>query len=68
MPEGVGMERGMHVHYALVICNHASPTLGGGRGIAMEMSSVFTFALSPLCGGNTRDLCNIGKKGSAMKT
>ena len=53
--------------YALVICNHA-PTPGRGRGIAVEMSGVFTFALSPQCGGNTRDLHYIGKKDSAMKT
>ena len=54
--------------YALVICNHGPPTPGEGRGIAVEMSGVFTFALSPQCGGNTRDLCYIGKKGGAMKT
>ena len=48
------------VTYALVICNH-SPTPGGGRGVAVEISSVFTFALSPQCGGNTRDLCYIEK-------
>ena len=53
---------------ALVICNHGPPTPGEGRGIAVEMSGVFTFALSPQCGGNTRDLCYIGKKGGAMKT
>ena len=53
---------------ALVICNHSPPTPGAGRGIAVEMSGVFTFALSPQCGGNTRDLCYIGKKGGAMKT
>ena len=53
---------------ALVICNHGPPTPGGGRGIAVEMSGVFTFALSPQCGGNTGDLCYIGKKGGAMKT
>ena len=53
---------------ALVICNHGPPTPGAGRGIAVEMSGVFTFALSPQCGGNTRDLCYIGKKGGAMKT
>ena len=35
---------------------------------AVEMSIVFTFALSLQCGGNTRDLCYIGKKGSTMKT
>ena len=62
----------MHIHThinALVICNHAPPpTPGEGRGIAVEMSGVFTFALSPQCGGNTRDLCYIGKKGGAMKT
>ena len=46
--------------YALVICNHGPPTPGEGRGIAVEMSGVFTFALSPQCGGNTRDLCYIG--------
>ena len=57
-----------HGSYALVICNHGPPTPGGGRGIAVEMSGVFTFALSPQCGGNTRDLCYIGKKGGAMKT
>ena len=34
----------------------------------MEMCCVFTFALSQQCVGNTRDLCHIGKKGSAMKT
>ena len=28
----------------------------------MEISGVFTFVLSPQCGGNTRDLCYIGKK------
>ena len=28
--------------YALVICNHGPPTPGGGRGIAVEMSGVFT--------------------------
>ena len=55
-------------YYALVICNHGPPTPGAGRGIAVEMSGVFTFALSPQCGGNTRDLCYIGKKGGAMKT
>ena len=54
--------------YALVICNHGPPTPGAGRGIAVEMSGVFTFALSPQCGGNTRDLCYIGKNGGAMKT
>ena len=54
--------------YALVICNHGPPTPGAGRGIAVEMSGVFTFALSPQCGGNTRDLCYIGKKGGVMKT
>ena len=54
--------------YALVICNHGPPHPGAGRGIAVEMSGVFTFALSPQCGGNTRDLCYIGKKGGAMKT
>ena len=53
---------------ALVICNHGPPTPGAGRGIAVEMSGVFTFALSPQCGGNTRDLCYIGKNGGAMKT
>ena len=53
---------------ALVICNHGPPTPGEGRGIAVEMSGVFTFALSPQRGGNTRDLCYIGKKGGAMKT
>ena len=53
---------------ALVICNHGPPTPGAGLGIAVEMSGVFTFALSPQCGGNTRDLCYIGKKGGAMKT
>ena len=53
---------------ALVICNHGPPTPGAGRGIAVEMSGVFTFALSPQCGGNTRDLYYIGKKGGAMKT
>ena len=47
---------------ALVICNHGPPTPGAGRGIAVEMSGVFTFELSPQCGGNTRDLCYIGKK------
>ena len=52
----------------ITICNHGPPTPGAGRGIAVEMSSVFTFALSPQCGGNTRDLCYIGKKGGAMKT
>ena len=41
--------------YALVICNHGPPTPGEGRGIAGEMSGVFTFELSPQCGGNTRD-------------
>ena len=56
------------VCYALVICNHGPPTPGAGRGIAVEMSGVFTFALSPQCGGNTRDLCYIGKNGGAMKT
>ena len=56
------------IYYALVICNHGPPTPGAGRGIAVEMSGVFTFALSPQCGGNTRDLCYIGKKGGAMKT
>ena len=54
--------------YALVICNHGPPTPGAGRAIAVEMSDVFTFALSPQCRGNTRDLCYIGKKGGAMKT
>ena len=54
--------------YALVIFNHGPPTPGAGRGIAVKMSGVFTFALSPQCGGNTRDLCYIGKKGGAMKT
>ena len=54
--------------YALVICNHGPPTPGAGRGIAGEMSGVFTFVLSPQCGGNTRDSCYIGKKGGAMKT
>ena len=49
-------------NYALVICNHGPPTPGAGRGIAVEMSGVFTFALSPQCGGNTRDLCYIGKQ------
>ena len=44
---------------------------GGGAvgvkgGIAVEMSSIFTFALSGQCGGNTRDLCYIGKKGSVI--
>ena len=53
---------------ALVICNHGPPTPGAGRGIAVEMSGVFTFALSLQCGGNTRDLCYIGKNGGAMKT
>ena len=53
---------------ALVICNHGPPTPGEGRGIAVEISSVFTFALSQQCGGNTRDLCYIGKKRLAMKT
>ena len=53
---------------ALVICNHGPPTPGEGQGIAVEMSGVFTFALSPQCGGNTGDLCYIGKKGGAMKT
>ena len=57
-----------HLCNALVICNHGPPTPGAGRGIAVEMSGVFTFALSPQCGGNTRDLCYIGKKGGAMKT
>ena len=57
-----------HGDYALVICNHGPPTPGAGRGIAVEISGVFTFALSPQCGGNTRDLCYIGKKGGAMKT
>ena len=57
-----------NIVYALVICNHGPPTPGEGRGIAVEMSGVFTFALSPQCGGNTRDLCYIGKKGGAMKT
>ena len=50
------------IGYALVICNHGPPLPGEGRGIAVEMSGVFTFALSPQCGGNTRDLCYIGKK------
>ena len=54
--------------YALVICNHGPPTPGAGQGIAVEMSGVFTFELSPQCGGNTRDLCYISKKGGAMKT
>ena len=54
--------------YALVICNHGPPTPGAGPGIAVEMSGVFTFALSPQCGGKTRDLCYIGKNGGAMKT
>ena len=58
----------MIVTNALVICNHGPPTPGAGRGIDVEMSGVFTFALSPQCGGNTRDLCYIGKKGGAMKT
>ena len=57
-----------NITYALVICNHGPPTPGAGRGIAVEMSGVFTFALSPQCGGNTRDLCYIGKNGGAMKT
>ena len=52
----------LYSSYALVICNHAPPTPGAGLGIAVEMSGVFTFALSPQCGGNTRDLCYIGKK------
>ena len=39
----------------LVICNHGSSTPGGGREIAVEMSSAFTFALCPQCGQNTRD-------------
>ena len=52
---------------ALVICNHGPPTPGAGRGIAVEMSGVFTFALSPQCRGNTRNLCYIGKKGGAIK-
>ena len=38
------------------------------KDIAVELSGVFTFTVSPQCGGNTRDLCYIGKTGSAMKT
>ena len=43
----------------------------------MEMRGAFTFAIVPAFGegggggggaGNTRDLCYLGKKGSAMKT
>ena len=43
------------------------PSPGAGQGIAVEMICVFTFALSPQSGGNTRDLCYIGKKGSVTK-
>ena len=34
-------------HYTLVICNNGPPpTPGGGRGIAVEISGVFTLAVA----------------------
>ena len=35
----------------ITVCNHCLPGPEGGRGIAMEMSSIFTFALSPVVRG-----------------
>ena len=54
---------------ALVICINGPPPPWGERGIALEISCVFIFALSPQCGGFSRIFCYIGKKGrlSAMK-
>ena len=34
----------------------------------LELSSGFTFELSPQRGENTRNFCYIGKKGSVMKS
>ena len=53
--------------YALVICNHGPQPPWGERGIAMGMSGVFTFALSPQGGGYSRILYYKGKKGSTIK-
>ena len=55
-------------HYALVICNHGPhPHPGGVPGIAVEMSGALTNVLPRQCGGNTRGLLCIDKKGSEMK-
>jgi hypothetical protein len=40
------------MHYAPVNCNHAPPWSGGVPVIAGEMCRVFTFPMSPQCGGN----------------
>ena len=41
---------------------------GAGRGIAVEMSGVFTKAFPRQCGGTTRGLHYIVKEGSVIKT
>ena len=63
---GRGIDGGRMLHYALVICNHSPPRPGGGRGIAVEMSGALTKVLPRQCGGNTRGLLYIGKKGSEI--
>ena len=56
----------MSLHNALVICNYAPPP---ARGIAVELSSVFTFLPCPRSEGEIPGyLCYMGKKDSAMKT
>ena len=52
---------------ALVICNHGPPTPGGVPGTTVEMSGALTKVLPRQCGGNTRGLFYIDKKGSEMK-
>ena len=52
---------------ALVICNHGPPTPRGVLGIVVEMSGALTKVLPWQCGGNTRGLLYIDKKGSEMK-
>ena len=39
---------------------------GGGGGVAGQMCVVFTFAWSPRCGGNVRDLLYLGEHDSEM--
>ena len=57
----------LYVYNALVISNHGPPTPGGVPGIAVEMSGALTNVLPRQCGGNTRGLLYIDKKGSEMK-
>ena len=50
---------GKDKQYILIICNHGTQPVGGGR-----FSRVLDFSSSPQCRGNTRGLSRTGKHGS----